>query len=611
MEPLEPRLVLDAGPLLISEFMANNGATRADADGDFSDWVEIYNSSGATVSLEGYYLTDDPDDLTQWQFPAVSIDPQQYLIVFTSGKDRTDPNEELHANFALDAQGESVALVMPDGATVAHAYWDFPEQLRDISYGASLSYHVPTAGEDVLGWTEQGYDDSAWTDVVTLERAGLVITEMESGTTDWLEIQNVSDQAIDTSGWFVVVNDTSAGNINDVHGVVWNLPDSIAAGEVLYRTDDPADHYWGSEISWDTGSGWAMIVDDAGKVVDFVPWGYSEAEIASLDIDLGPFGHLAAGDQWLGNGVPGGAGQVPLIDIEHTWSYEQSDTDLGTAWREPGYDDSSWDSGPALLYHESSGLPAPKNTPLTLGASTYYFRSHFTLDAHPASVVQLDLRTVIDDGAIVYINGQEVYRLAIGDNDVVDHNFYVDRAVGNASYEGPFDIPTDALVAGDNLIAVEVHQTSSGSSDVVMGLELEATVLEPTPSKGTQNPGLTVPFVPGTIPALTGVGFSDDGDFDALVKTDVAEAMQGINGSLWTRIEFPVGDTSQFDVLTLNMQYDDGFIAYLNGVEVARTTPAPPPPIPTPKRSSPKRSTSATTCTPCGPWRPTCWRSTA
>ncbi|HUT14357.1 MAG TPA: lamin tail domain-containing protein, partial [Thermoguttaceae bacterium] len=614
-EPLEPRLVLEAGPLLISEFMANNVATRADADGGFSDWIEIYNSSGAAISLKDYCLTDNADDLTQWRFPAVLINPQQYLVVYASGKDRTDPAGELHTNFALDAEGESVALVMPDGLTVAHAYWDFPEQMRDISYGlpdsttlweqlvapgAPVSYHVPTADEDVLAWTAQAYDDSAWTDTITLEATGLVITEMETGETDWLEIQNVSDQAIDTSGWFVVVNDASTGNINDAHGVVWNLPDSVAAGEVLYRTDDPADHYWGSEISWDAGSGWAMIVDDAGQVVDFVAWGYSEAEIASLDVSAGPFGNLSVGDRWQGPGVPGGAGQVPLIDIEHVWSYEQSNTNLGTAWRELGYDDSTWGSGAALLYVEGSGLPAPKNTPLTIGASTYYFRSHFTLDANPASVAQLDLRTVIDDGAVVYINGQEVYRLAINANDQVTHGFYVDRAVGNAFYEGPFTIPTDALVAGDNLIAVEVHQTNSGSSDVVMGLELEATVLEPAlarignsdvnssgdfelpaaASKGSQNPGLTVPFVPGTIPAVTGVGFSDDGDFDDLVATDVAEAVQGVNASLWTRVEFLVGDTSQCDVLTLNVQYDDGFIAYLNGVEVARRgAPDPADPL--------------------------------
>ena len=620
-EPLEKRLVLDVSPLLISEFMANNKDTLDDEDGSSSDWIEIYNPSDTAVDLEGYYLTDSADDLMAWQFPAVTLESLDYLLVFASGKDRTDPDGELHTNFGLNDGGDSVALVMPDGETVVHAYWDFPDQLKDVSYGlpdtttlweklvssgTPATYHVPTPGEDIQTWTEQDYDDSTWVDAVSLEPPSLVITEVETGDPDWLEIQNVSDQTLATQDWFVAVNDTTAGDINTPHGLVWQLPASITSGEVLYRTEDAADmdNYWGSEISWGTGSGWVMIVDGDGDVVDFVPWGYSEAEIADMVIDTAAFTNisvgfptLTVGSQWQGTGVPGGAGQVELIDIEHRWWYEESNTDLGTAWRDPDYDVEWPDSGKALLYNEGSALPAPKNTPLTLGASTYYFRSYFTLDAHPDSVTQLDLRTVIDDGAVIYINGKEVFRLGFNEDDVITHGLYARRTVGNASYETN-TVPENkliqngesVLVAGENLIAVEVHQTNATSSDVVMGLELEATILQPklervgnsdvngpgdfdlppAPSQGVQNAALTVPFVPGEIPALTGLGYSDDGDFNEVVLTDVEQAMRDQNASLWSRIEFPVGDPSQFDVLTLNMKYDDGFVAYLNGVEIAR-----------------------------------------
>ncbi|MBN2473347.1 MAG: lamin tail domain-containing protein [Pirellulales bacterium] len=606
-EPLEPRLVLDAGPVQISEFLANNDSTLADEDGVFSDWLEIHNSSQTPVRLAGWYLTDDAQNLTKWQFPDVTLDPavdDGYLIVFASGNNRRDPFGELHTNFKLDAGGESIALVMPDGVTVAHAYWDFPRQLEDMSYGlpdsttvwdtlvasgAAARYHVPSPGEDVFAWTAPDYDDSAWTDTVSLPTPDLVVTEVEAGEVDWLEVQNVSAQPIDTTGWLVAVNDTSGDDINAVHEAVWDLPASIAGGEVLYRTDNAADHYWGSDIAWETGSGWVMIVDDAGQVVDFVAWGYDEAEIASVQVSVGPWTGLSVGSQWSGRGVPGGAGQVELVGIEQNWAYEESNTALAVEWRGVGYDDSPWDRGDALLYVEGSALPAPKNTPLTLGATTYYFRSHFQLDANPASVAQLDLRPVIDDGAIVYLNGVEVFRLGM-DPGPFDHFTFTNRSVGDAVYEGPFTLPTGALVTGDNVLAVEVHQTNAGSSDVVMGLELEAAVLEPAlqrvgnsdvndsgnfalpaaPSKGVQNPGLSVPFVPGTVPARTGVGYSDDGDFDDAVRTDVAASMHELGSSLWSRIEFPAGDTTHFDVLTLAMQYDDGFVAYLNGVEVAR-----------------------------------------
>jgi len=602
---LEPRVVLQAGPLVINEIMADNDSTKADVDGDFEDWIEIANLANEPQSLDGWYLTDEEDDLTKWQFPDVTLPAGGHLLVFASGKDRTIAGAELHTNFNLDAAGEYLALIEPNGFTVSQEFApQFPRQLEDVSYGladpttlwdtlvspgVSVSYRVPTAEDDVTAWTAQDFDGTGFTDVVTLDAAGLVVTEIETGTTDWLEIQNVSAAPIDTSGWFVAVNDTAADDINDVNAVLWPLPEAIAAGEVLYRTDDQADNYFGGPIDWSSGSGWVMIVDDAGAIVDFVPWGYDEADIASLEIAAGGFDRITVGDRWQGDGVPGGSGQTELIPMDQTWSFEESGTDLGTEWRAVDYRDQAWDSGRALLYHETSGLPEPKRTPLDLGEMTYYFRTHFNLDAHPAAVTELTMHSVLDDGMVVYLNGPEAYRLGMRDEPVT-HNTTAGRTVGNASREGPFSLPTGGLVAGDNVLAVEVHQTGSGSSDVVFGLQLEATVLEPAlarvggsdlnqsgdfappaaPSRGVQNPGMNVPFVPGTIPALTGIGFGDDADFNHLIQTDVAAAALGTSASLFCRIEFPTQDTSHVDELLLRMQYDDGYVAYLNGVEVAR-----------------------------------------
>ncbi|MBA7706164.1 hypothetical protein ES703_115011 [subsurface metagenome] len=165
-----------------------------------------------------------------------------------------------------------------------------------------------------------------------------------------------------------------------------------------------------------------------------------------------------------------------LIAIDGVWSYEQSNTDLGTAWRAVDYNDSLWPAGAALLYVESSALPAPKNTPLTLGPRTYYFRTHFTLDVDPNDVMEFKLSTVIDDGAVFYINGEEAFRLGIDEGTVVQHSTLADRTVDNATYEGPFIIPSSYFHQGDNVIAVEVHQCTPGSKDIVFGLELNAVV---------------------------------------------------------------------------------------------------------------------------------------
>ncbi len=168
------------GPV-INEFMAGNGSTAPltdgeilDADGDSSDWIELYNPTQRTFDLGGWYLTDDSDDLTRWRLPpGTLIAPNGYLLVFASGKDRT--SGQLHTNFRLSVDGGYLALVMPDGRTVAHDYGlGYPLQLTNISYGlaqhavhfvnsgSTVSYHVPTQADGGLAWTALDFDDESW-----------------------------------------------------------------------------------------------------------------------------------------------------------------------------------------------------------------------------------------------------------------------------------------------------------------------------------------------------------------------------------------------------------------------------------------------------------------
>ena len=134
-DTLEPRRLLHGSPV-ITEFMAVNNSTLDDVDGDSTDWIELYNPADEAVDLDGWYLTDDANVLTKWQFPAVHLDARRYLVVFASDKDRRDPAAQRHTNFKLGGGGEYLALVEPDGVTAAHAYApEYPEQLADVSYG--------------------------------------------------------------------------------------------------------------------------------------------------------------------------------------------------------------------------------------------------------------------------------------------------------------------------------------------------------------------------------------------------------------------------------------------------------------------------------------------
>lgn len=170
-----PALLPAAGPRL-NEFMAANSRTLVDEDGDRSDWIELHNPDPTPVNLNGWHLTDQSTNLTQWVFPNITVPANGYLLVFASGKDRRVVGRPLHTNFRLGDEGEFLALVQPDGATVVHSFNPFPPQSADISYGLGLNIAyetllaedapakalIPVDGSLGLGWTQPGFNDAGW-----------------------------------------------------------------------------------------------------------------------------------------------------------------------------------------------------------------------------------------------------------------------------------------------------------------------------------------------------------------------------------------------------------------------------------------------------------------
>ena len=148
-------MLLDANSLIISEFMASNGETLRDGDGNSSDWVEIYNASETAVDLAGYRLTDSRRDLSKWVFPNRVLDANSYLVVFASGQDAADyiDNEgNLHTDYRLSADGEYLALVSPDGAVVHGGRFSggIVESFGDHRVAMSFAVAATIADDDVL-----------------------------------------------------------------------------------------------------------------------------------------------------------------------------------------------------------------------------------------------------------------------------------------------------------------------------------------------------------------------------------------------------------------------------------------------------------------------------
>jgi phosphatidylinositol-3-phosphatase len=176
--------------------------------------------------------------------------------------------------------------------------------------------------------------------------------------------------------------------------------------------------------------------------------------------------------------VIGGESKLRVLEFTNVWRFDQSGADLGTAWRAPVYDDSSWPSGTGVLIRSPhSGFPEPTNQVLSLtGTSgdpiiTYYFRTHLALPPGVSNVV-LVASNLLDDGAVFYANGAEAARSRL--NGIVTAVTFAQSSPNNGlSYETML-LPSTNLVSGDNVLAVEVHQSAPGSADVVFGMNLYA-----------------------------------------------------------------------------------------------------------------------------------------
>ena len=439
---------------VINELLAWN-ISAVEHEGTHPDLVELYYDGPEPFDLSGVSLTNDVGEPAKFVFSqGTAIESGQYLVLYA------DVN---HLGFELDESGGAVYLHDRTGVLIDSV--EYGQQLPDLSIGrtgVSGRWHLatPTFGKENMAHPVG-------------DPAAVRINE-------WL----VAGTAPFAEGFVELCNPQSS-------------PVDVGACRL---TDGPATRsLWTSfaPLTFLAGRGFALLAVgqdlsmDGGTIILF--------DSESLEIDRIIYGPQTAGVsqgrspdasdtiKFFDSPTPGASNPVTapvdktLIAIDSIWSYEQSGAALDASWCQPAYADSAWPTGPGVLYVENATLPGPKNTLLKIGQTAYYFRTHFSLDAAPAKITLLAVTLLIDDGAIVYLNGQEVYRLGMPAG-AVKSDIRASRTVGNAVLEGPFEIKTNSLRQGDNVLAVEVHQVNPTSSDIVFGLTLDAT-LGGTPAK--------------------------------------------------------------------------------------------------------------------------------
>jgi len=339
----------------------------------------------------------------------------------------------------------TVRLKRDDGAAV---YLNGVEIVRD-----NLPAGAVTALTPASGYTS-GAAESTWyefTVPASLVRAGDNTLAAELHQADANNVDGVFDLELLARG-ALEANPPSTPAVTvgsvDFASVALNWPaatDDTAVAGYLVRRD-------GTPIAW-TGS------------TTFTDRGLTPATAYAYDV--------VAMDSSGNVSVPGttsvttGANPT-LVQSGDAWSYRSDGTDLGSAWRQPGYDATSWASGPSQLGWGAKG----EVTALPTGQITQYLRRHFTV-ADAADVQQLALRLKRDDAAVVYLNGVEVLRSNLPAGPITATTYAsttVSAAQSNTWYDSA--IPGALLTTGDNVIAVELHQDSKTDTHAAFDLQL-------------------------------------------------------------------------------------------------------------------------------------------
>lgn len=414
----------------INEFLASNAGGLQDEDGDSSDWIELFNSGSATVSLFGWYLTDNTNDLTQWAFPATNIAPQGFVVVFASGKDRAVAGAPLHTSFRLNAAGGYLALVKPDGVTIASA-WSYGPQRANYSFGigqtisvnkligtnASVKVLVPTNSALGSSWVSNAFSDIAWingTNGVGYELAvpGFAVRNFKANVT--VDTLAKADTVIATPGQQSAVYSENSPVVNYLNtgasahyasdrtfpGMTINADEEDFVLEATATVTIPAAGAWTFGVNSDDG--FRLVI---GSTTMSYPDPRGPADT------LQTFTFAQAGDYSLRLVFyeRGGGSEVELFAAQGTYA--------------------AWGSNFKLVGDTANGGLAVRSLPVAGGGglgyrpmirtdvqsrmasnnASAYVRFPFTV-ANAAALTALTLSIRYDDGFVAYLNGTEVAR---------------------------------------------------------------------------------------------------------------------------------------------------------------------------------------------------------
>jgi CotH kinase protein/Chitobiase/beta-hexosaminidase C-terminal domain/Lamin Tail Domain len=592
---LIPALV-SAAPV-INEFVAENQHGITDEDGTHSDWVEIYNPDPAPVNMSGWFLTDDAAVMNKWAFPPVAIPPGGLLVVFASGKNRAIAGSELHANFSLDAGGEYLALSQPGGAGVTTEFAPgFPAQRDGFSFGrsqdlasvnvlaaATPTWLVPTtAGALAADWNEAamavtaGWQSGAGTGAVGYETAAPPVT------TGNITTSGAATQST-TNGAFTATVAKDANYTNFSHTV---------------GTDASAIHWWQNAFTTDREFGSIKIFNRTSCCQSRL----RDVTVKVLNAGGTPvFPSALLNPENTGYAYPGGPTFIELNLVALTGSYvvgrtirveRAGDPDLSGTAGQGNADEARVLSmaeveivavtGGGAIGGDSNlapaGAAAQTSTLATYSANlginnnTADFTHTLNTDMSPKWTLNLGGRKIMSK--ITLSNRTSCCGSRLRDIRIT----VKDQDNSTVTYTSALLNPENAGYAYPNGPAALEVDFAALTGGYILGQYIEVTRIPDLDLSATQGQGGPAGWVSGQVSdegnvislgEVTVIG-NQFGNYQPLITTDVKTAMLNVNTSAFIRWPFTVANPADVTALKLRVRYDDGFIAFLNGVEIAR-----------------------------------------
>ncbi|MBC8385641.1 MAG: CotH kinase family protein, partial [Candidatus Cloacimonetes bacterium] len=296
--------------IYINEFLASNNATISDENGEYDDWIEVYNDNVEPINMEGLFLSDDPSIPDKWQFPDIEIPAKDFIIIWA---DNEVDQGILHTNFNLSASGEYIGLYEMDGIVPIDSL-SFDAQETDISYGKNIDDQMWQFFAD----PSPGFPNTiipvsnVFINELMASNSGTIMDEFGEYE-DWIEIYNANDHEINLEGLSLSDNPDNLGK--------WQFPDITIPAEshlLIWADNDPEQGVLHTNFKLSTAGEFVLLSGNgAATILDSIQFGVQE-----IDISFGREQDCC--EEWIifSNPTPGSSNYEPTIAGDDNLEFE-------------------------------------------------------------------------------------------------------------------------------------------------------------------------------------------------------------------------------------------------------------------------------------------------